>query len=712
VADAPIKLLLVEDDLVDKMAFERMVKSEGLPYHYTCVTSVEEAKTALQEAEYDVVVTDYRLGDGTAFDMIAEVPSNTALIIVTGAGGEEVAVQAMKAGASDYLMKDANGNYLKTLPITVDSTLRVKGTEQELKRYHEQLELLVQERTIQLEQKNEELRREIEERKKFEDQLRTAHDKLEARVEQRTSELRNTNEELLQQIAERERAEKGLQKSIETVEAILNATDDCAFLLETDGTFVTLNKPTAALLDRSPEELAGESYFSFVDPDASKTRKGMFDNVVKRGEAVRFEDTGNGRTFDHSYHPVFDSDGTVERVAVFSRDITDQKRSQDMSVQQQRLAALGEMAGGVAHNFNNLLQIVIGASGLAEAELDSGEIEEARKTLSQISENAQMGSQTVRRLQDFARVRTEDPTADGGLFDLSETVQRSIEVTRPLWKTGPEKKGITVNMTRDLVPACIVKGHENELLEVIVNLVKNATEAMSDGGKILAKTFIKEPFVVLQVFDNGAGIPKSHQNKVFEPFFTTKGVQGTGLGLSSSFGIVTRHGGTISVRSREGKGTVFTVQLPYYGHAQGQSDIRQEDTSAVGARILIVDNHPQFVGLMAKALRQFDHTVFKAFSAGDAVKTVVNAKIDMVICYRDLPDGNGWDVADRMRTVCEEKGVPRIPFVLLTKDEQDVLKAQDNNATAVDRVFEKPVQFQLLFKAIKELVLDNGYARN
>jgi CheY-like chemotaxis protein len=242
--------------------------------------------------------------------------------------------------------------------------------------------------------------------------------------------------------------------------------------------------------------------------------------------------------------------------------------------------------------------------------------------------------------------------------------------------------------------------------------VKNATEAMTDGGKIVAKTFIKEPYVILQVFDNGAGIPKTHQSKVFEPFFTTKGVQGTGLGLSSSFGIVTRHGGTISVRSREAKGTVFTVQLPYYGSPEHYEATSLEESTSVGARILVVDNHPQFLGLIAKALRQFDHTVFKAFSAKDAVKTIVNAKIDMVICHRELPDGDGWDVAGKMKALCEEKGVPRIPFILLTKNRQDLSKVEEDNSTGVDRVIGKPIQFRMLFQAIKELVPENGYSRN
>jgi PAS domain S-box-containing protein len=704
VSDTRIKLLLVEDDRIDRMAFERMVKSEKLPYDYYCVSSVLDGKEAIECGDFDVVVTDYRLGDGTAFDLLGAVPSDVAVVLVTGAGGEEVAVSAMKAGASDYLMKDANGNYLKTLPVTVENTVKAKATEKELKRYHEQLEQIVQERTNQLEIMNEDLRREIEERKRAEEALRAAHEKLEIRVEERTAELSKTNEQLRHQITERNLAEERLQKSKETMEAILNATNDCAFLLDTGGTFVAVNQTTAKTLAGSTDDLVGKAYFDLLPRDEARTRKERFDEVVRSGKAVRFEDSGDRRIYDHGYHPVFDSDGSVESVAVFCRDVTDSKKSQELSVQRQRLAALGEMAGGVAHNFNNLLQIVIGASGLAEAELESGDLDEVKNTLNQISESAQLGSETVKQLQDFARVRTQDPTADGRSFDLSVAVRQALEVSRPLWKSGPEKKGVRVRLKSRLAADCMVKGNQNELFEVIVNLVKNATEAMPQGGKIMVKSFLRGGMVYLKVADTGTGISPDNLNKVFEPFFTTKGAKGTGMGLSSSFGIINRHGGTITVKSKEGRGTIFTVRLPLVAGDDKTSGSGPRTAVDFSSNILVCDDQPQLVGLLAKALTGLGQTVFRAYSAEECIETYNGNRIDMVISDFDLPDADGWEVGAAIKEICGRKGIPKTPYILLTTQTGLNRETERLAESGVDRIIEKPVEYPMLFDAIRRLL--------
>lgn len=708
----PIRLLMVEDDKVDRMAFERFVRRQEIAYAYTCVSSLEEARKALENSRFDVVVTDYLLGESTGLDVLSCVPSHVPVVVVTGAGGEEVAVQAMKAGAADYLIKDGSGNYLKTLPITVANAIKAKTNERELKRYHEQLEKLVEERTLQLQQKYRELSKEIEERKRAEAALQQAHDKLELRVEQRTAELKQTNEQLRDEIADRERAEKDLQKSKETMEAILNATSDCAFLLERDGTFVALNRMSADTHNSTTDELLGTSYFDVISKELAETRREKFDEVVKTGEAIRFEDQENGQIFDHSFHPVFESDGSVERVAVFSRDVTEQKRSYDLSVQQQRLAALGEMAGGVAHNFNNILQIVIGASGLAESDLEEGDIEEVRTTLQQIAESAQAGSETVKQLQDFARVRTEDPTVDGEIFDFSETVRKAVDVTRPFWKSGPEKRGVDMTVKSRLPEGCLVKGHQNELFEVVVNLIKNATEAMPDGGKVYVKTYVEGDFVYLKLADTGMGISEENLNKVFEPFWTTKGVQGTGMGLSTSFGIVSRHGGLISVKSREGKGTLFTVKLPFSEAKRTTVDDKHKfdstERSEFQARILIIDDQPELVTLMEKALKSYNQIVFKALSAKQGLQIFLRNQVDLVVSDVGMPGMDGWELGKAIKDICIGRGAAKTPMILLTGSRARYQDTERIAECGINRLLEKPIQYPLLFGVIRDLLDENG----
>jgi len=162
--DKTIRLLLVEDDKVDRMAFERFARNENLPYDYTIAGSVAEAKEILKSTSFDVIIADYMLGDGTSFELFY-LFKDLPVIIITGTGTEEVAVEAMKLGAYDYLIKDPEGNYLKTLPSTVELALKRKQTEKELRKYQESLESMVKERTAQLET-------EIVERKKVQEALK------------------------------------------------------------------------------------------------------------------------------------------------------------------------------------------------------------------------------------------------------------------------------------------------------------------------------------------------------------------------------------------------------------------------------------------------------------------------------------------------------------------------------------------------------------
>ena len=144
-----IRLLLVEDDIVDQIAFERLVKNQRLNYAYTTAESKAEAQKVMARKKFDIVIADYRLGDGTVFELFDHF-KGLPVIVITGAGNEEVAVEAMKKGAYDYLIKDSDGRYLKTLPLRVDMVMERSRIEKQLQDYQENLEVLVQERTQQL----------------------------------------------------------------------------------------------------------------------------------------------------------------------------------------------------------------------------------------------------------------------------------------------------------------------------------------------------------------------------------------------------------------------------------------------------------------------------------------------------------------------------------------------------------------------------------
>ena len=159
-------ILFVEDDQVDRMAFERFIQKSEFPYDFDMASSLGEASACIEKKLYDVIVLDYLMGDGTAFDLFGKT-RGAPVVIVTGTGDEEVAVRAMKAGAYDYIIKDNDGNYLKTLPVTLEKVMKRRFSEKELARYRENLELLVKIRT-------EELQREIEERRNAEEKVKAS----------------------------------------------------------------------------------------------------------------------------------------------------------------------------------------------------------------------------------------------------------------------------------------------------------------------------------------------------------------------------------------------------------------------------------------------------------------------------------------------------------------------------------------------------------
>ena len=367
-----------------------------------------------------------------------------------------------------------------------------------------------------------------------------------------------------------------LRNSRDTINALLNASSDAAVLMDRNGRFLAMNDATAKALGSSKEALIGRNPLSYFPQETSEIRRAKFSEVVNSGISVSFEDTNGDRAFHHNFNPVIGSDGTVDKVAVFSRDITEEKRTQRLLIDGTRLKAIGEMASGVAHNFNNILDLVTGTAQTAEMQLERGRIVQTMDSLKKISTAAELGAQTVRRLQDFARSQDSSKSQPGRIFDLSKTAQSALEMTVSVWKTNPAKEGINIALETDLQHDCLMSGRESEVFEVIINLVKNAVEAMPNGGKIFIKTAVSSSGVTFQIRDTGVGIDENDLDKVFTPFWSTKGFRGTGIGLASSYSIICSHGGELTVESKKGSGATFTFVVPkppdqLFGHKVSDS---------------------------------------------------------------------------------------------------------------------------------------------
>jgi len=409
--------------------------------------------------------------------------------------------------------------------------------------------------------------RDVTERRRAEESLARAYEELELRVVSRTAALSKTNELLRQEVLDREAAEEALKHSKETVEALLNATADLAFLLDSKWKFRALNKASEQFLGKRTEDAVGTSLFEHIEPGVGRRIRPILSETMKKRVTARFEEILDDRIMAVSAHPVLVPDRKVDGIAVFMRDVTEYKRLQELQVKASKLEAMRNLAAGTAHAIRNPLAI---ASSAAQLLTEAGVAEDFRESCAtKIVSCIDRASAIIDSLLYFARpAEHEDSEEEGPLppqavaLDLSDIVNNAIEMSEVWWRSIPEKFKHRSEMISRLRKGCFVVGQAHELFEVVINLLKNAVEAVGDNGEVRVETLQRKGEVVLRVRDNGTGIPRENVARLFEPFFTTKGYANTGMGLATCYGIISRHGGTISAESAEGRGATFTVRLP------------------------------------------------------------------------------------------------------------------------------------------------------
>jgi signal transduction histidine kinase len=354
------------------------------------------------------------------------------------------------------------------------------------------------------------------------------------------------------------------------------------------------------------------------------------------------------------------------------------EQSQQRIIQSERLRALGEMAGGVAHDFNNVLAVVVGRAQLLQRQVDAPDL---RRQLAIIEQVAQDGAQTVRRIQEFARMRRTRPWQH---VDVTEIVREVVEATRPRWGDQAQARGVTFAMRLDLLPVPPVTGDPAELRETFLNLLFNALDAMPEGGSLTFSTRVDHDRVVCTVEDSGVGMSEEVRQRCFEPFFTTKAEQGTGLGLSIAYGIVTRHGGDIEAWSRPGEGGRFTVRLPIGGEVPPRAPERPLPRPSRRARILVVEDEAAVREMLVDVLTGQGHDVVTCKDGRSALSQVEGSPFDLALVDLSMPGLSGWEVAKGLRAA-----QPQVPIALVTGwgDQIDFGEARD---CGIDYLMAKP----------------------
>jgi signal transduction histidine kinase len=352
--------------------------------------------------------------------------------------------------------------------------------------------------------------------------------------------------------------------------------------------------------------------------------------------------------------------------------------SQQQMVQAERLGALGEMAAGVAHDFNNLLAVVVGR---AELLLRTNPEATVARDVQIIRQAAWDGAQTVRRIQEFTRTRQTRPS---GRVDIPELLRDVVELTRGRWKDEAQSLGVSYEVRVESGPVPPVTGIAPELREVFMNLLINGLDAMAEGGQFVFRVSGDAETVTIAASDTGCGMSDETRRKVLEPFFTTKGVRGTGLGLSVSWGIVKRHGGTIDIESEVGVGSTFVVRLPA-STEEVEAPVREQAPAiARAARVLVIDDEDEVRSVLRDVLISVGHTVVEAASGEEGLACCEREAVDLILADVSMPGMSGWDVAAACR-----RRFPRVPLGFVT-GWGDRLNPEDVSRSGVRFVLSKP----------------------
>jgi len=374
------------------------------------------------------------------------------------------------------------------------------------------------------------------------------------------------------------------------------------------------------------------------------------------------------------------------------------RKTQDAMLQQERLRALGQMAGGITHDINNALSPIVGYSDLilsSEENLST----EGRMFIETIRMAGYDISAIISRLREFYRTK-EDSQLHAPL-DLNGVTRQVIELTSPRWKDISQQKHITINIEEDFAETpCYAMGAESEVREALMNLVNNSLDAIEEDGAITLRTRSEESVCVIEVSDTGEGMDEETQRRCLEPFFSTKGDRGTGLGLGMVFGVMQRHQGSIEIESAPGSGTTMRLIFPSINQAPASDEISARPQDLPSFSILYIDDEPHLRELVKRMLEVDGHTVTTADGGQSGIEAFQRARdencpFDIIISDLGMPYVGGRQVARAVREIC-----PETPFILLT-GWGNRLNAEGDIPENVSMVLSKPPKLEELRNGLR-----------
>ncbi len=478
------------------------------------------------------------------------------------------------------------------------------------------------------------------------------------------------------------------------INGILGSVAESIYAFDPDGRILWCNNALPAASGYRPEDLIGRHFLEATHEADHRMVSDRFARALN-GERQIYE--ARYLTSDGSVrYAMVDNaplviDGVTTGVLGIARDITEQKYESERAAQSDKLRALGQLASGVAHDFNNALTAILGRVRLLQRSSFDTEVETSLDIIRTAAEDA---GATVRRINTFTQ-RTDAEAFE--TLDVSALLRDATEMTRTRWEHDAHAHGLRYEVQLDAGHEILTDGCASELREVFVNLIVNALDAMPCGGRLSIKATRARGGLRLLFTDTGMGITPEALERIFEPFFTTKGVKGTGLGLFISYGIIERHAGQLTAQSEPGRGATFIVAIPAHGDSSEIGEGLDEETVARPLSVLVVDDEPFVRDTLVEMILSLNHDVTPADGGRAALAALAAQKYDLVFTDLSMPEMDGWTLARSIRSRW-----PDVCVVIVTGYGKDTPfpPGEENPA---DGVIGKPFDFTQVEETIMRL---------
>ncbi|MBT3880835.1 MAG: response regulator [Candidatus Scalindua sp.] len=373
-------------------------------------------------------------------------------------------------------------------------------------------------------------------------------------------------------------------------------------------------------------------------------------------------------------------------------------KMEESLLQSEKLKSLGVITAGVAHEFNNILAVIMGNAELLNRVKDDKKLETGLNAIIKASDD---GAQIVKRMITYAKAGGS--TSNYLLTDINYLIREVIDFTMPRWKNIAQSEGLYNYLdTEGMKEIPEVFCNPTELREVFVNLINNSLDAMPDGGRISFSTESDENTVFVSISDTGKGMPEDVKKKIFDPFFTTRSPLGTGLGMSCVYSIIKSHGGKIEVESEVGKGTTINLNIPHRKDAVQRITPSEPDGKITTRklRILVIDDNEELCVVIDKFLTRGGHTVETFNNGAEAIELAREKDVDLVLCDLAMSGVTGYDVVKELNKFA------RKPKIGVITGWSEKLKLFDEEGMKVDFILRKPLKNSELTKQINSVFSD------